>query len=96
MRWLRERGGFGSFTGIITFKRAESIREAALLQGLEQCMVETDAPYLAPVPHRGKPNEPAYVAHTASFCAELFGVSEEEFAARSAERARAFYGLELG
>jgi len=93
MEQLKERGGFGSFTGIITFKNAESIREAALLQGLERAMVETDAPYLAPMPHRGKPNEPAYAAHTAKFCAELFGVSENEFAEKSTARAVDFYGL---
>jgi len=93
MAQLKERGGFGSFTGIITFKNAESIREAALLQGLDRLMVETDAPYLAPMPHRGKPNEPAYVMHTAKFCAELFGVNEEEFAKKTTKRATEFYGL---
>lgn len=93
MRQLLDRGGFGSFTGIVTFKNAEAIREAAKLQGLDRLMIETDAPYLAPMPFRGKPNEPAYLVHTAAFCAALFGVAPEEFAARTAERSRDFFGL---
>jgi TatD DNase family protein len=56
-------------------------------------MIETDAPYLAPVPHRGKPNEPAYVRHVAAFAAELFGVPMEEVAARTTASARAFFGI---
>ncbi|MEM9161352.1 MAG: TatD family hydrolase, partial [Verrucomicrobiota bacterium] len=94
MKQLLDRGGYGSFTGIITFKNADSVREAAKLQGMDRVMVETDAPYLAPMPHRGKPNEPAYVAHTARYCAEMFGVGEEEFAETSTRNAMAFYGLE--
>lgn len=93
MRQLLERGGYGSFTGVITFKKAESVREAAKLQGLDRLMIETDAPYLAPMPHRGKPNEPAYLAHTAAYCAELFGVSQEAFAARTTATAKAFFRL---
>lgn len=93
MQQLIDRGGYGSFTGIITFKNAESIREAALLQGLDKLMVETDAPYLAPMPHRGKRNEPAYVRFTAEFCAELFGVSFEALAEKTTETAMAVYGL---
>lgn len=94
MKQLMDRGGFGSFTGIITFKNADSIRDAALLQGLDRAMIETDAPYLAPMPHRGKPNEPAYLRHTADFCAELFGVDQATFGAETTENATAFYGLE--
>lgn len=93
MKQLLDRGGFGSFTGVITFKNAESVREAAKLQGLERLMIETDAPYLAPMPKRGKPNEPAYLAYTAAFCAELFGVTPEVFAEQTTANAKAFYGL---
>ena len=93
MTLLRERGGYGSFTGILTYKNAESVREAATVQGLERLMLETDAPYLTPVPHRGKPNEPAYVRHTADFAAELFGVSYEELAEVTSRNARKFYDL---
>lgn len=93
MAELRRRGGRGSFTGIITYKSAENVREAARTQCLELLMVETDAPYLTPVPHRGKPNEPAFVRHTAEYCAELFRVSYEELATATTKNAREFYGL---
>jgi TatD DNase family protein len=56
-------------------------------------MLETDAPYLAPVPHRGKPNEPAFVRHTAEYCAGLFGVTHEELAAVTTASARAFFNF---
>lgn len=93
MAELTRRGGFGSFTGIITYKTAEPIRAAARAQGLDRLMLETDAPYLTPMPHRGKPNEVAYVRHTAEYCAELFGVSIDELAARTTATARRFFGL---
>lgn len=93
MSTLLERGAFGSFTGVLTYKNAPAVREAALLQGLDRFMLETDAPYLTPMPHRGKPNEPAYLAHTARFAAELFGVSYEELARRSSANARRFFQL---
>lgn len=93
MAELQSRGGRGSFTGIVTYKSAANVREAALAQGLSRLMIETDAPYLTPVPHRGKPNEPGYVRHTAEYCAELFGVSYEELASTTTKNAREFYGL---
>jgi len=90
---LARLGGRGSFTGILTYKNAANVRAAAVEQGLARLMIETDAPYLAPVPHRGKPNEPAYVRHVAAFAAELFGVPMEEVAARTTASARAFFGI---
>lgn len=93
MRVLMERGGRGSFTGILTYKSAESVREAAKAQGLERLMIETDAPYLTPVPHRGKPNEPSFLCHTAEFAAELFGVSFEELSQKTAAETRRFFGI---
>jgi TatD DNase family protein len=91
---LIRRGGWGSFTGIITYKTAESVRAAAKLQGLARLMIETDAPYLTPMPHRGKPNEPAFLRHTATFCArDVFGVSEDELAATTTANARMFFGI---
>ncbi len=93
MSVLMERGGWGSFTGILTYKNAENVREAAKVQGLERLMVETDAPYLTPVPHRGKPNEPSYVRHTAEFAADMFGVSLDELTEVTTRNARGFYGL---
>jgi TatD DNase family protein len=93
METLIRRGGRGSFTGVITYKNAEAVRAAAKLQGLDRLMIETDAPYLAPVPHRGKPNEPAFVRHTAEFCAGLFGVADQELAAATTKNAREFFNL---
>ncbi len=90
---LNARGGRASFTGIITYKTAESIRQAALTQGLESIMIETDAPYLTPVPHRGKENQPAYVREVAEFCAQLFGVDLEKFAEIATKNTEAFFGL---
>jgi TatD DNase family protein len=93
MNTLIQRGGRGSFTGVITYKKAEGVRAAAQAQGLARLMIETDAPYLAPVPHRGKPNEPAYVRYTAEYCAGLFGVSYDELAAATKKNATDFFGL---
>jgi TatD DNase family protein len=93
MNELVRRGGCGSFTGIITYPKADAVRAAARAQGLARLMVETDAPYLAPVPHRGKPNEPAFVRHTAEFCAQLFGAGYEELAAVTTANAKRFFGI---
>jgi TatD DNase family protein len=90
---LVRRGGRGSFTGILTYKNADAVRAAAKAQGLDRLMIETDAPFLAPAPHRGKPNEPAYLRHTAEFAAGLFGVDLEELASVTTATARAFYGF---
>jgi TatD DNase family protein len=91
---LNRRGGRGSFTGILTYKNAANVRAAAKAQGVARLMVETDAPYLTPLPHRGKPNEPGFVRHTAEFAArEVFGVSDAELAATTTANARRFFGL---
>lgn len=71
-------GGTLSFSGIITFKNAEEIREVAKAVPADRYLVETDAPYLAPVPHRGQPNEPSYVRHTAEALAALRGIPLEQ------------------
>lgn len=70
-----------SFSGIVTFKNAEELREVARKTPLDRLLVETDSPYLAPVPHRGKKNEPRFTLEVAAFVAELKGVSLEELAA---------------
>ncbi len=93
MQILRERGGRGSFTGVLTYKKAEEVRQAALFQGLEHLMIETDAPYLAPAPHRGKPNEPAYLAHTAAFAADLFKIPLQDLATRTTKTTQTFFNL---
>lgn len=71
-------GGYISFSGIITFKNAEEIRDVARMVPADRYLVETDAPYLAPVPHRGQPNEPSFVRHTAEKVAEVRGISLEQ------------------
>ncbi|MFK8081894.1 MAG: TatD family hydrolase [Granulosicoccus sp.] len=73
-------GFYISFSGIVTFKNAKDVQDAALQVPLDRLLVETDAPYLAPMPHRGKMNEPAYVRHTAEFIAQLRGISLEQLA----------------
>jgi TatD DNase family protein len=67
-----------SFAGIVTFPKSLDIQAAAYLCPEDRMLIETDAPFLAPVPHRGKRNEPAFVAHTAATLAKLRGVSVEE------------------
>lgn len=71
-------GGYVSFSGVLTFKKSDELRAVAQALPLDRLLVETDAPYLAPVPKRGKPNEPAFVAHTAGVLADVRGVSLEE------------------
>jgi TatD DNase family protein len=75
-----EMGGCISFSGILTFPRSSELREIARDVPLDRLLVETDAPYLAPVPFRGKRNEPAWVAHTAKVLAELRGLTPEAVA----------------
>src|SRR5690606_17366546 len=73
-------GGYLSFSGILTFKNSGELREIARNVPRDRLLVETDAPYLAPPPHRGKRNEPAFVTRTAAVLAETIGVSAEEIA----------------
>ena len=73
-------GGFISFSGILTFPRSRELRDIARDVPLDRLLVETDAPYLAPVPFRGKRNEPAFVAHTARVLAELRGLTPDALA----------------
>ena len=70
-----------SFSGIVTFKNAKDLKEVAKNVPLERMLIETDSPYLAPVPFRGKMNQPGYVKHVAEHIAELRGISVEEVAA---------------
>ena len=73
-------GFYISFSGIVTFKRSDELREAAKKVPADKILIETDSPYLAPVPHRGKPNEPSFVTHVAETVAEVRGISYEELA----------------
>lgn len=80
-------GFVASFSGLVTFPSAGPILEAARVQPDDAILVETDAPFLAPVPHRGRRNEPAYVARTAAFLARARGVDEDEFRRRTTANA---------
>ena len=73
-------GFYISFSGIVTFKNALALQEVARLVPLDRMLIETDSPYLAPVPHRGKTNEPSYVKHVAEAIAELRGITVDEIA----------------
>ena len=73
-----DMGFVSSFSGIVTFKKAQGVQEAAMALPLDSILVETDAPYLAPMPMRGKRNEPSFVAHTAAKVAELRGIEVEQ------------------
>lgn len=83
-------GYYISISGIVTFKNAENVREVARQVPADRLLVETDAPWLAPVPHRGQPNHPALVTHTAAFLAELRGVDPEVLARTTTDN---FYSL---
>jgi TatD DNase family protein len=72
-----ELGFYISFSGILTFKSAIELQDIARTVPLDRVLVETDAPYLAPVPHRGKTNQPAYVGETGKFLAQLHQINEE-------------------
>ena len=89
-RGALDLGFYISFSGILTFKNAQAIQEAAKFVPQDRILVETDAPFLAPVPKRGKPNEPAYVKHTAEFLAQLRGESLQTVEEYSCEN---FYRL---
>ncbi len=80
-----EMGLYISVSGIATFKNSTALRDVIKTVPLDRLLVETDAPYLAPVPHRGKTNEPAFVVHTANMLAELKGITPSELAATTTE-----------
>jgi TatD DNase family protein len=75
-----EQGFYISFSGIVTFKSAKDLQETCKQIPLERMLIETDSPYLAPIPNRGKTNEPSWVAHVAQFIADLRGISVDEVA----------------
>lgn len=78
-------GFYISFSGIVTFNAAEELRLVAKTVPLERILVETDAPFLAPVPHRGKTNLPAYAAHTGAFLADFLNIDRDDFAQQTSE-----------
>ena len=90
-----ELGAFLSFSGIVTFPKAPEVREAAVLCPLDRLLVETDAPYLTPVPHRGKPNQPAFVPLVGAAIADLRGMDVDAVAEASSAAAAAVFGSAL-
>ncbi|MFT5531925.1 MAG: TatD DNase family protein [Burkholderiaceae bacterium] len=86
-------GFYISFSGIVTFKSAKELQAVALAVPLENMLIETDSPYLAPVPHRGKMNEPALVRHVAEFIASLKGVPVEQVAQQTTDNFFKLFGM---
>ncbi len=82
-----------SFAGNITFPKAQPIRDAAKIVPLDRMLIETDSPYLAPVPHRGQRNEPAFVKEVARQIGDLRNLSPEEIGAQTTQNFYSFFGL---
>ena len=82
-----------SFAGNVTFKKAENLREAASVVPLDKLLIETDCPFLAPIPLRGKRNEPAFVVHTAQFLADFYKIEVEKLARQTTENFKKFFNL---
>jgi len=92
---LMEIGFLISFAGNVTFKNADNLREVAEILQLNRMLIETDCPFLTPVPFRGKRNEPSYVVHTANFLADLCEIDIEAFAMQTTENFLNFFKLDL-
>jgi TatD DNase family protein len=90
-----ELGFYISFSGILTFRNAEELRDVARRVPLSRCLIETDSPYLAPVPYRGKTNQPAYVPYVAAELARLKGLDVEEVAEATTRNFDALFGPRL-
>jgi TatD DNase family protein len=91
MRRILALGALVSFTGILTFKNGQNIRDTLAATPLDQFMLETDCPYLAPVPYRGKRCEPAYVKEISEVAAQVKGCSLEELSAATSATAEKFF-----
>jgi TatD DNase family protein len=89
-----EMGLYISFAGMVTYKNAQALRDVAAKVPLDRLLVETDSPYLAPVPFRGRRNEPAFVVHTAACLAQVQGVDAGTIAAHTTANARKLFGFE--
>lgn len=94
-KWFLDLGFYISFSGVVTFKNAKEIQESAKMVPSDRLLVETDCPFLAPTPKRGKRNEPAYVRHVAEYVANLRDVSLETLARQTTENACQLFGLSL-
>jgi len=92
-QWFLDLGFYISFSGTVTFKNAESIRAAAAIVPDDRLLIETDCPFLAPVPVRGKRNEPAFVQHVANTLAQVRGIDVEQLATQTTANAQTLFGL---
>lgn len=92
---LIEIGFLISFAGNVTFKKAENLRDSARKVPLDKLLVETDCPFLTPVPFRGKRNEPSFVVHTANFLSDLYGVSPDTLARNTTQNFSKLFRLEI-
>jgi TatD DNase family protein len=90
---LMKIGFLISFAGNVTFKKADDLRDAAKVVPLEKLLIETDCPYLAPIPMRGKRNEPAFVVHTAKFLADFYGIELETLANQTTKNFLDFFRI---
>jgi TatD DNase family protein len=90
-----DMGFYVSFSGIVTFRNAADLRDVARKVPMDRLLIETDSPYLAPVPHRGKPNEPRLVAHVATCVAEARGIPVEELAAVTSANYGSLFGISV-
>jgi TatD DNase family protein len=91
---LMKIGFLISFAGNVTFKKAENLRDAARVVPLEKLLIETDCPFLTPIPFRGKRNEPSFVVHTAKFLAEFYGAELEKLADQTTRNFLDFFRIE--
>jgi TatD DNase family protein len=92
-QWFLDLGMYISFSGVVTFKNAQTLQEAAKIVPSDRLLIETDCPFLAPVPERGKRNEPAYVRHVAEKLADLRGEALEDLAAQTTANAYKLFNL---
>jgi len=94
MRKILDMGLYISFSGIVTFKNADALRDVVQYVPDDRILLETDTPYLAPIPYRGKKNEPAYIVETAGMIAGLRGISQEDLAVITTNNAVVLFALE--
>jgi TatD DNase family protein len=87
-------GFYISFSGILTFKNAQDLRDVVRMVPLDRILIETDSPYLAPVPHRGKPNQPAWVVHVAEQVAKIQGLTIEKVGEQTSRNFEALFKLD--
>jgi TatD DNase family protein len=92
-RGALDLGFMVSFSGILTFRNAEALRDVARFVPLDRCLIETDSPYLAPMPHRGKVNNPSFVPHVAAALAQVKGIAVEEVAQSTSANFERLFGI---